>query len=334
MTALAVSRAIAGGVACLLKGQERGRLGSSLFYEGERLEDLSPFGTGVVALSMLGIDVRGARQVVRRAVTWLDRRRPIGDVWRYWEDAGGPHRLRVLRDTDDTAMLSLLFYLAMGRRPACVPVLLAQQDGRGRFGTWIPDDTGDATGALYPHCSMNAPDLVVNLNVSLLLETLGIAQRGVTEWVMAAVAQRSSAEETLFYRVSAPYSVYQAIVRNREAGVRGLDMCDKVILQDLECRWSCCDAWGSALNAALAVDTLCTVGAGSKLLEAGVEALVGMQEEDGSWPASPLYGSPGRRNDGFGSAALTTGYAIRALFRARQLRGAATASPTSTACSR
>lgn len=309
---------IGNGLRYLLMCEDDGRFDSALFHGGVRYRDSSPFVTALIGLNLIGVLGDRSRGLLNRAVAWLDGLRPDGDVWRYWEGAGGPHGLQVLRDTDDTAVVSLLFYLALDRTPDCVGMLLAQQNAEGRFGTWIPDDPGSAERALYPHCDNNAPDLVVNLNVSLLLELLGVRQRGVAEWAMGTVERFSAAEETSFYGVSAPYSVYQAIARNREMGVEGLDLHDECIVRDLERRWDLGHAWGSALSTALAVDTLCTVRGAPKLREGGVEALVGLQNNDGSWPTSPLYGAPERLDDGFGSEALTTAYAIRALFRAQE----------------
>jgi hypothetical protein len=160
----------------------------------------------------------------------------------------------------------------------------------------------------------NDVDGVVNANVLLYLgerpET-----RPVVDWLTAIIRDGNEAVCDKWYRDI--FTFHYAVSRCHHDGIRGFEGVADLVRDRLAATAGADGQLGdSALQTALAVNTLFNHGIESRLVAPAVEHLVATQRDDGSWPSAPYYYGGPQRSVSWGCAELTTAVCLAAIHRA------------------
>ncbi len=266
-----------------------------------------PFVSAFCALALERCADARARAMCAAARAYLADTIEHPGLWRYYR--------HLPQDLDSTALASMVTgthpWILLGKN---VPPILANRDEEGRFLTWVlAADEPDVVSTFRIEA-----DPVVNANVIAYLgdhpET-----RDARRWLERLIAEGNVEGASKWYpdRVATYYAAARAAARVRPA----LDplrphLADRILeLRDDR------GEFGNVLQTAQAVSALHDVG-GLERVDAHrqVEALVGSQHEDGSWPELLAFGDQTLKwgavgQIGHGSEAVTSALSIEALER-------------------
>jgi hypothetical protein len=291
--------------------------------------DISPFCTSYIATVLLTLNDHRATEMAKFALDFLEREKVRGGTWRYWCKGTVLHE-QIPPDVDDTACVSTALRAGGRKIPDNIRVILANRRTDGLFYTWI---------ALRPRIALDLRwlsvvlrdinyarlvgfwrggaqrgdvDATVNANVLIYLgkrpET-----RAAVRWIRDVAHSGREAESDKWYRSSAAF--YYAVSRCSEIAPGelldlreqmsrsfGLRNGPEVLLQLNE------------LHRSMALSAIMNYGMRLSFEDQIVDSLCDAQNQDGSWPAHPIY-YDGREDPliSFASAAMTTGLCIEAL---------------------
>jgi hypothetical protein len=314
--------AIARAVAFLERAQQPDGGFPNLFWYGAAapVEAGNVFPAALIAHSLAS--AAEARAVLERALDFLTAEMSLEGVWQHWA-RGDANQEFLPPDIDDTACASAALRSAGRPVPANEALLFANRDRRGLFYTWFtwrPRWSGLAHARLIlpqlrhlrvlwplfrrPPVSIFNIDGVVNANA---LFYLGLRRETaeVPPYLLDILERDAEAECDSWY--PNPFVVRYFFARalgpwHEEATAlirRKLDCA--VPRTPLEIATAQCARFYCGMPAEAALS--------SRLLETQLDC--------GAWPAEPFYCG---KDCYWGSEALTTGFAVEALARARALR--------------
>jgi hypothetical protein len=294
--------------------------------------DSSPFVTSLLVESLLFLkdDPRVAKMIAA-GNRFLQGEMDPGGLWRYWSRKN-PRRGVIPPDLDDTSCVSF----ALKSQGIAVPdnrwVFHDTRDPSGRFYTWVYKadslrkkwlayrTKGEAfsyTKELWLYTSADDVCAVVNANVILYLGETSQTRRAI-DYLLKIFAEGTEDANIVFYahRMSLYYMASRALFH----GVKALESAREIMVRRI---WELCGedgGFGDELLSAMAICSLLNLGVSVEELVQPVAALIATQSEDGSWPRVPMYGGPPEPTT-FGSADLTTGFALEALGRFVKIAG-------------
>lgn len=295
--------------------------------------DATIFATALAVPALSAVDDPRAAALARGGARFLAGERLPGGVWRFWPRSH-PRHCEIPPDLDDTccagAVVSRLG-LARAARPEW---LLAQRGDDGRFLTWMFPRSWRPLGAflgllgerrfrsarhrfwLDTEARRDDVDAGVNANVLLLLgdrpETAAAAR-----WLVDLVAR--GAEEGSDKWHARSWSVRYLVARAAAAGVGSLTPALTPLADRIAAEAAGIAADGDAVDLALAAATAARCRQSSapspspEAIRVLVDALLERQRADGSWPEGAVWFGGPRRTVAWGSAELTTVFAVEAL---------------------
>ena len=266
-----------------------------------------PFVSALCALALESSDEPRARAICTATKAYLINTIEYPGLWRYYR--------HLPPDLDSTSLCSMVIgthpWIWLGRN---VPVMLANQDEKGRFMTWVlQEGEPDVVSPFRIEA-----DPVVNANVIACLgdrpETAD-ARR----WLEALVTDGSLEGSSKWYpdTVAIYYAIARAMVRAKPAldPLRPI-LADRILgLRDRK------GGFGNVLQTAQAVSALYDVGSLGRIdAMREVERLMNSQRVDGSWPELLAFGDESSKwgvvgRIGHGSEAVTSAFCIEALER-------------------
>lgn len=281
----------------------------------------SAFVTSHIAYSLAFVQDDRAPGIRNRALDFLAQEIERPGMWRWWT-TGSPRHEYLPPDADDVACVSVLL---KDRHPEILKnrdVLLQCRGSDGRFLTWLIPRNQDqvelwsqwglrispnAITRLRIAGDYNNVDGVVNANVLFYL-----GDRPETSQAAAYLTRvvRHHQEDqhltyynsriALYHAISRCYSVWNSFVQPLR---RSIAARTAALLKDGQL---------NALDTALGICTLKNLGVNSAHLAASACSLLGLQREDGSWPACSMFLGPAPH---YGSPELTTAFCVEALSR-------------------
>ncbi len=294
------------------------------------------FGTSLVLYTLGFAEGDKARAMTARGIAFLAHEKEGPGVWRYWTrrnngKARRAHNLDAIwnpPDVEDTALVSLVLERAGISCARNRNVILGNRRHDGLLYTWIVPRKRFSPSLAYWQVVLpqlfrrqqlveywrfsgaRAEDVDCGINANVLLYLGDRPEtRPIVEYLVALIHDGREASEDKWYRQ--PLAVYYFISRAYFHGVEALGGVRDPIVARVQVGDG--HPSRSALETALAVNTLLNFRCSPSLAESGVRELLETQEPDGSWPRKVLYGRRGGWS--FGSEELTTGLCIEALTR-------------------
>ncbi|PRQ02412.1 hypothetical protein ENSA5_23390 [Enhygromyxa salina] len=269
---------------------------------GRRHLDSSPFNAAHILEGVRACGGPEAGAIAAGLEAYLWREASPGGTWSYFARKTGR---KIDDDLDDTSCCAAL--LRGGERDRDLAsnreLILANRDEHGRFKTW-----------LRPPEARNDVDSVVNANV---LWYLGDHEgtRAAAAWLCELVRSGAEAPTVLYYENR--LTLYFALARALAGGASGLAPVRAPILDRLErVELGALDAVELAFCCRAAQDLDGPAELRARLLE----ALLGRQAADGSFPAAPVWNGPEHpapRSVWWAGEPLTIGLALGCLAAAR-----------------
>lgn len=238
--------------------------------------DPNTFGTAMVLHALARVNGPGVSTIRTRATRFLRAHEEATGHWRFWTPRAGR---RIDPDLDVTAVALGALRGAGANVVDAWPRFAPYRDGAGRFLTWV-----------RPQGAVNDVDAVVNANVlwavgdgpergaaaALVLDTLrddpGPSAHPYYDTVLA-----------LCYAASRAWQV--APVALAEAPMR--------VVRVIESRMTAAGDLGSLADTVYGFAALGALGLGYSALASRLRAaLGGLQQDDGAWPAAPLWNGP------------------------------------------
>ena len=266
-----------------------------------------PFVSALCTLALESSGERQAKAMCAATGRYLVETIEYPGLWRYYR--------HLPQDLDSTTLCSLVIathpWIALGRN---VPRILANRDEQGRFLTWaLAADEPDVVSPFRIEA-----DPVVNANV---IAYLGDHQetRAAQRWLEALLTEGTLEGSSKWYpdTVAIFYAIARAMVRARPALARLRPILAERILELRDENGE----FGNVLETAQAISALYNIES-LKSIDAkrAVEALMSMQQEDGSWPELLAFGDQDLKwgmvgQIGHGSESVTTAFCIEALER-------------------
>jgi radical SAM superfamily enzyme YgiQ (UPF0313 family) len=304
--------------------------GDDLDREGG-IEDDSCFATAHIAQSLLTVQHPRARALASRACDYLGTKVEPGGVVRYWS---GDHPLggRIPPDVDDTSNV-LCALEQVGNAPADARrLLLANRRSDGAFYTWLSPRLREASCSMaywrvaakewrtparsHHFWNQNAAarydtDAVVSANAVHYIGNIPEV-RSTVDFLRSVFSDEREGSADKWYRD--PIDFYYAVSRCFAAGISGFDD----LVEDMAARLVRLQTkdgaiGNSQLSTALAARALQNLEQQHTAVEQACRYLVGSQGATGAWSATPFYFAGPQESFGFGSAELTTAFAIEAL---------------------
>ena len=269
---------------------------------GSRERDLAAPLTALGVLALLGLDVPGVEEVIRRSREHIERTVRPGGVWRYYGN--------IPPDTDDTAMCALALGLdhplVRGRTASA---LEATRLENGLFPTWFESGWNPVV------------DTVPNAHVVAVIGP-GPATDVAVAWLLDVVENGREVACSAYY--PDPLDLHVALTRAVAAGVEALrpalECAARRVLGRLQ------DEAMSPYRLAQAVVVAAAgSGPGSGGATEGARRLVEIARPDGTWPADTLFVCRDLDRTGlkhYQSEAVVTALCVRALSVAATAEGA------------
>lgn len=266
-----------------------------------------PFVSALCVLAIEDCNETKAKTLCTRSKKYLVDSMEFPGFWRYYR--------HLPRDLDSTALCSLVIgshpWISLGRN---VPGILANQDERGRFMTWVLEEGEPDVVSKF----RIEADPVVNAN---LIAYLGDhpATRHAQRWLEHLILEGDVDGSSKWYpnSIAIYHAFSRAIVRARSV-LSGLDsvLADRILgLRDTS------GQFGNILHTALAVSALFNLGQLDRIDVASyIELFLNTQREDGSWPEFLAFGDQSMQwgtvgQIGHGSESVTSAFCIEALNR-------------------
>ena len=282
--------------------------------DGELIEIPTPFATTFVIHALRHVDHPDARPMTDKACKYIVNMMTPSGVWFYMSDPEQAKQWGVVwPDADDTGCCAHAL-LSNGISPPALannkPILFEHRDPRGLFLTWLDNKTRPWG---------NDVDTVVLANVLLYLGDTP-ETRPSLDYLNQIIADGAEQDSYLYYLDH--LTLYYMITRAMRSGVTRLERSKPAIVERTLRRRERDGGFGSDLQTALAIATLLNCDARAEV-GAAVEALVGRQQPDGSWPSDAFYAAqklppPGPFVVWWGSAELTTALCLEAIARSAQ----------------
>lgn len=295
----------------------------------ERSPELSPFCTAYIAEILADFGDASAREVVTRAVQFLENEEGRGGLWRYWcKDAS--LFSQIPPDVDDTACISNTLRKVTGSAPNNKKLLISNRNHQGLFYTWMIPRlkpvsnirwwwimlTGQTYGRAVTFWRSGAArgdiDSVVNANVLLYLGDIPETER-VARW-LRDIALAGEEEKTDRWYRSRP-AFYYALSRCYSTGHAKLgDLATSLRRSFAEIAQPNGCIGGDILQTALALCAIENFDIPMDGYVASVRYLLEQQQDDGGWDWCPVY-YDGRNQPvmSWGSRAVTSGFCLQAL---------------------
>ncbi len=262
----------------LASGELRTYIAANPALSGECAFDSSPFVTAIAVHALSFVDQPAVLDLRRKAVAFLRSEGEAPGAWRYWTARSGKS---IAPDVDDTALVShaLRHPAAGGHRYDNRALLLANRNAAGLFYTWLKG-----------YGEKNDIDSVVNANVVLYL---GDCEETVAACEHLTRAVRRAGEGPSYWYYLNDLALHYAVSRAIFHGVARLAPLRSAILDAVLRRQDGDGAFGDELSTALAVCTLLNLGSGNlPAADLGIDHLIAMQHEDGSWRRIAYYCGP------------------------------------------
>jgi hypothetical protein len=301
----------------------------------ETTADPSIFATALVAEALGPVDHPLAASTRGRAAEYLRGHMEEPGVWRHWT-RGHPQFHSLPPDADDTACASVALRHAGVPYPDNRSLLLANRDAEGRFFTWLVARRGSGLpgrsmwriagrrvarpvhARLFWRTSAEPDDVdgIVNLNVLAYLGD-GSHAGPIVRYAKEILDDGREAECDSWYR--SPFLFYAGLGRCVVAGVDALGELAPTVGERIAAAAGPDGQIGDGpLDTALALRALIELDIGDPARDLAFAYLETTQEDDGGWPAAPLYfGGPRHHPDVpcWGSRELTAGICVGALAR-------------------
>jgi hypothetical protein len=247
-------------------------------------------------------------------------------LWRFWSSRDPQHEL-LQPDLDSTCCTSYILKQNGRTLPSNTAIVLANRNTEGLFYTYIvprpgtPSEIRQEMGRLVGAESLlkllaagilHEVDCVVNANVLLYLGENEYTQAAVN-YLVDIVRRNKEAACSNYYD---PIAFYYMLSRAYFVSVTSLGKVKESVLERIIATWDGCQAFGTALAAALVGCSLLNFNHWAFPLTEVIAYIHRAQREDGAWCKSPLYLGPAPY---YGSEELTTAFCVEAL--ARYLQG-------------
>jgi hypothetical protein len=313
------------------------RRGREVSATGEVIEDLvfdsSPFVTALTIYSLSFLQEADARirPMIERGCRFLLSEMEPGGLWRYWSKNNTLWPKEVIPpDLDDTCCASHVLKQHGFAVPNNLGIVTDSRDPKGRFYTWLykPDSLrklvlwtrtfGRAfcySDVIWQFTEKKDVCSVVNANVVHYLGETPLTNPAI-DFLIDAVESGKEEATIVFYW--SRFSLYYMTSRAYFGGVSRLAKTRGTIVDRIAAQQAPDGSFGDPLVTGQAICTLLNFGVKEGgILDRAYRYLVDTQRPDGSWPRVPMYGGP-PTPDTFGSADLTTGVCLEALFRCEQ----------------
>jgi hypothetical protein len=315
------------------------------YKEGAPTEqDQSLFATAHIVYSLGFLPHPTVQPMIARALTYFQAEMSGHGLWRFWSRGARWDDRRlwpfIPADLDDTSSISLLLKRHGVPFPDNRSLMLLNRSRAGLFYTWLVLRPTPSLKLSYwrsvladfnvprytifwkaTEAGYNDIDGVVNANVALYLGDRPETRQAIS-WLIKVVESGQEATCDKWYRDR--FTFCYALSRGYHAGIEAFDAVREPIIARLsEAAQASGQIGDHILHTALAANTLLNFNHRSRLLTHAIEFLQQSQSREGSWPSAPYYYGGPQQSVSWGSAELTTGLCLEALYRS-----AAEASPS------
>ncbi|PRQ06951.1 hypothetical protein [Enhygromyxa salina] len=290
--------------------------------------DSTPFATALILYCVREIEGEHLAKQIDAALAFLRADMRGAGLWCYWSRFH-PRRQEAPPDLDDIACVAWVLRDHAVEFPSCEALVLDHRNAEGLLRTWLVprrESTPAFKRALRSAWTPSLSELFTALPLRDMVD-MGVLANALLflgqedDRVKPSIAKlidcvNSNCEiEHGDYYTSRPL-IWYFISRAYRHGVSALEPARAPILAKIDARL---DGETSLQDRALMITTLLNLSAPVSVA-AQLPALLDGQHKDGSWPAESAYIFGGRERAGglfYGSEALTTGFCVEALARAR-----------------
>lgn len=266
-----------------------------------------PFISALCALAIQCSEEPQAKALLERTRKYLSTTIEHPGFWRYYR--------HLPKDLDSSALCSLVVgghpWICLNKN---VSRILKNQDGDGRFMTWLLDEGEPDVVAKF----RIEADPVVNANVIAYLGDCP-ATHGASRWLQDMIKKGDEQGASKWY--PDPIATYYAISRALPCFPASITEMDSLLLDRVLAQRDDSGRFNNVLQAAQGVSSLYNMGHLDSLdIEKAMDLLLGTQHEDGSWPELLAFGDQTLQwgavgQIGHGSESVTTAFCIEALER-------------------
>ncbi len=296
------------------------------------------FETAIICSSLLPLKGNTlVDSMINKPIPFLKYQMLRGGVWDYFPvlhkafSACPP-------DSDTISYISAFFKAVGAEFPDNTRILLMNRNRKRLFYTWFAPRFNLKMSRTYwllilrglkhpllsflfwkrSECTRKDIDAVVNANV---LYYLGLTKDTafVLSYLLKIIEDHKEADSDKWYWN--PFVVYYCISRSYNKGIMELEPVKRPITERILAAMQPDGRIGnSAFNTALAINAILDFNYKVPELEQAIRYLLNTQSENGSWPRRVLFWSGPKKEMGYGSEELTTGFCLEALARYKQLK--------------